>query len=536
VLQVRSVDGFQGQEREAVVLSFVRSNASKEVGFLADHRRINVAVTRAKRHVAIVADSDTVSSDPFLKRLIEYMHAHGVIRSAMEFDEVNGRASFISAASSSRIDEISSRFIASSAVAGPRARGGGIEAGKASSDARNDKRRKEFIAFFRSQFASVERTVQSIENNSAKIERIRFPYPALSDKEAGLDKAASVAVVSREGNVLRLTFPPSLSSFERMLVHELAETSGMVHESVGEGDTRRIVVSRSFILPVAVEPPVKPISAVFSSLRPSCLEAVADEGHLLESASEALLCETHSVSPPPVPVERTIQSVLEPEAVLAPAVQTDVNAIHSAPPEPPSMAVLAAERAARQKAKGVVGGPRVTAKPGNAVSLGDRGLSGSGKAKNATSGGAAGGPSLYLGVPSVGVKQVPDVLSAKGKSSSVTPSAEVDDDMALLDAVIAQSRVCAGKGCTKSILTISCLCKFCNLKFCYAHGQAEAHGCGDRAREAARAGVKASASTGDSKPLQGWQRTSLESQLKKKLDESAAKRASAPKKSTSKKK
>lgn len=52
----------------------------------ADHRRINVAITRAKRHVAVIADSDTVSSDPFLKRLLEYINTHGAVRSGAEYD------------------------------------------------------------------------------------------------------------------------------------------------------------------------------------------------------------------------------------------------------------------------------------------------------------------------------------------------------------------------------------------------------------------------------------------------------------------
>ena len=77
---VRSVDGFQGQEREAVVMSMVRSNTTHQVGFLADHRRINVAVTRARRHVCIVGDSDTVSSDRFLKKLYEHVSEHGDVR------------------------------------------------------------------------------------------------------------------------------------------------------------------------------------------------------------------------------------------------------------------------------------------------------------------------------------------------------------------------------------------------------------------------------------------------------------------------
>ena len=51
----------------------VRSNENREVGFLADQRRINVAVTRAKRHIAIICDPDTCSSDKFLSRLINYI-------------------------------------------------------------------------------------------------------------------------------------------------------------------------------------------------------------------------------------------------------------------------------------------------------------------------------------------------------------------------------------------------------------------------------------------------------------------------------
>ena len=63
----------------------VRSNADKQVGFLADARRMNVAVTRARRHCALVADSDTVSADAFLQRLIAYFEAHGEYASAGEY-------------------------------------------------------------------------------------------------------------------------------------------------------------------------------------------------------------------------------------------------------------------------------------------------------------------------------------------------------------------------------------------------------------------------------------------------------------------
>lgn len=84
-IEVGSVDGFQGREKEAVVISLVRSNPRGEVGFLADERRLNVAVTRARRHVAIIGDSATVASHPFLGRLVEYIQAHGEYRSAWEY-------------------------------------------------------------------------------------------------------------------------------------------------------------------------------------------------------------------------------------------------------------------------------------------------------------------------------------------------------------------------------------------------------------------------------------------------------------------
>jgi superfamily I DNA and/or RNA helicase len=83
-LEISTVDGFQGREKEAIVLSLVRSNPRGEVGFLADERRLNVAVTRARRHAALIADSATVSAHPFLARLLAHFEK-GVHRSAWEY-------------------------------------------------------------------------------------------------------------------------------------------------------------------------------------------------------------------------------------------------------------------------------------------------------------------------------------------------------------------------------------------------------------------------------------------------------------------
>ncbi|GFH15464.1 R3H domain-containing protein, partial [Haematococcus lacustris] len=83
-LEVSSVDGFQGREKEAIVISTVRSNAKGEIGFLADKRRMNVAVTRARRHCALVCDSETLSHDPFLHGLVQYFEERGEYASAAE--------------------------------------------------------------------------------------------------------------------------------------------------------------------------------------------------------------------------------------------------------------------------------------------------------------------------------------------------------------------------------------------------------------------------------------------------------------------
>ena len=86
-LEVSTVDGFQGREKEAVVISCVRSNSAGEVGFLSDRRRFNVAVTRARRHCCIVGDSETLRKDAFLGRLCDWIEEHGDVRSAAEYDQ-----------------------------------------------------------------------------------------------------------------------------------------------------------------------------------------------------------------------------------------------------------------------------------------------------------------------------------------------------------------------------------------------------------------------------------------------------------------
>jgi ATP-dependent RNA/DNA helicase IGHMBP2 len=84
LISINTVDAFQGQERDAIVISFVRSNDKQEVGFLADIRRTNVAMTRARKKLIMIGDSATLTSHPFYMRLIEFVQERNFYKSVFE--------------------------------------------------------------------------------------------------------------------------------------------------------------------------------------------------------------------------------------------------------------------------------------------------------------------------------------------------------------------------------------------------------------------------------------------------------------------
>ncbi|NPA39096.1 MAG: IGHMBP2 family helicase [Thermodesulfobacteria bacterium] len=77
-IEVNSVDGFQGREKEVIIISFVRSNEKGELGFLKDLRRLNVAITRARRKLIAIGNSETLSNHPVYQDFIEYIKKNGV--------------------------------------------------------------------------------------------------------------------------------------------------------------------------------------------------------------------------------------------------------------------------------------------------------------------------------------------------------------------------------------------------------------------------------------------------------------------------
>ncbi len=84
---INTVDGFQGQERDVIYISLVRSNERGDIGFLKDIRRMNVALTRARKKLVVVGDSATLGKHAFYQAFLDYIDEIGAYRSAWEFME-----------------------------------------------------------------------------------------------------------------------------------------------------------------------------------------------------------------------------------------------------------------------------------------------------------------------------------------------------------------------------------------------------------------------------------------------------------------
>ncbi|XP_059565803.1 DNA-binding protein SMUBP-2 isoform X1 [Myotis daubentonii] len=250
-LEIKSVDGFQGREKEAVVLSFVRSNRKGEVGFLAEDRRINVAITRARRHVAIVCDSRTVSSHAFLKTLVDYFTEHGEVRTAFEY-----------------LDDIVPENYSYESSQG-HGQAGAKPQGSAGSARKPGSRRPEGAREAR----ATARLVQKAPPGK--------PFGSEAQSQPSLNGGSPGRVGSRDSadhfraliaefvasEQVQLEFPASLNSHDRMRVHQIAEEHGLKHDSSGEGKHRFITVSkRAPPAPQATAapsaPPVPPVPPV----------------------------------------------------------------------------------------------------------------------------------------------------------------------------------------------------------------------------------------------------------------------------------
>ena len=86
LLRISTIDSFQGQEKETIILSLVRSNEDGDIGFLKDYRRMNVAITRAREKLFVIGDSATIGGDAFYNAFLSYIELKGTYRTVWEFE------------------------------------------------------------------------------------------------------------------------------------------------------------------------------------------------------------------------------------------------------------------------------------------------------------------------------------------------------------------------------------------------------------------------------------------------------------------
>ena len=209
-VEVRSVDGFQGREKEAVLLSLVRSNAQRELGFIADRRRLNVAVSRARRFLCVVADSQTVCHDSTVKSLIDYISERGMIHTSDQY-----------------VSDIETPNQMTHKKIQPAQK---IQ--KESKGSKSSNKEKKKLNHGRlNQSENVKMDMEGLQKNNENKDEIDHWLSVLQD---------FLNTDERE-----LKFSKSISSYHRRLIHEAAEKLKLHHVSVGEGSERYIVISKS---------------------------------------------------------------------------------------------------------------------------------------------------------------------------------------------------------------------------------------------------------------------------------------------------
>lgn len=195
-----------------------------EVGFLAEDRRINVAVTRARRHVAVICDTRTVSNQTFLKRLVDYFSQYGEVRTAFEY-----------------LDNL----VPENYTQDCSERQQGAKLPAASGPKKQPPLGKKLKA------AATKPGCQKPEASFSP--NTSGPGGESPGTKGSADGFKAMLVAFLESRDMQLDFPPSLNSHDRMLVHLMAEEYGLQHVSTGEGRDRYISVRKKE--PAETSPP-----------------------------------------------------------------------------------------------------------------------------------------------------------------------------------------------------------------------------------------------------------------------------------------
>ena len=193
-----------------------------DVGFLAEDRRLNVAVTRARRHVAVVCDSQTVQSHAFLKSLISHMTEYGEVRTAFEYLH----------------DIVPQNYTRNHKET------------KANTDANISLSTKQKVKdhnLGKEQRPIMPTGTKTKFDRAGSNKHAKSSIPPLSEEQAKgkyTEIREQIETFQNDLNRTELQFPSCLNSHDRLLVHQISEELGLRHESRGEGKDRCITVSR----------------------------------------------------------------------------------------------------------------------------------------------------------------------------------------------------------------------------------------------------------------------------------------------------
>ncbi|XP_066439307.1 DNA-binding protein SMUBP-2 [Eleutherodactylus coqui] len=264
-LEIKSVDGFQGREKEAVILSFVRSNSKGEVGFLAEERRINVAVTRARRHVTIICDSHTVGNNTFLKDLLSYFTEHGEVRTAFEYLEDITPETYSHECESSSKGGANVKKDSNTKSKKTGAPKGGGQKSSSTAESQPKGNGKEKMA-----------------GNKKKTMNLEVQAEDTSNKDS-LRKTIDEFV--EDGNKTQLAFPSTLTSHDRLLVHQIAEEYGLQHVSIGDGRSRCISLTKTKALSAVPESQTTEDSAIQKHLHSQTVEKTVKQKEVSRGVS-----------------------------------------------------------------------------------------------------------------------------------------------------------------------------------------------------------------------------------------------------------
>lgn len=197
------------------------------MGFLAEDRRINVAVTRARRHVAIICDSRTVGSQAFLGRLLEHFRQHGQVRTAFEYLD----------------DLVPENY----SHGGERQQSTKAPAAPSPKPQPAPGRKPKAAAKAAAKAAPQKQEARCSPSASR-------PGGESPGTKGDTNKFKAVLEAFLEGDEPQLDFPSSLSPHDRMLIHLLAEEHGLQHVSTGEGRDRYISVRKKELGQAVVAP------------------------------------------------------------------------------------------------------------------------------------------------------------------------------------------------------------------------------------------------------------------------------------------